>query len=143
MTVIKTTMRVGEIMTGKFTSVSPTIPLIEAARLMMISGTGVIAFCENSEFLGLITEKDIVDYLLIDYSLLENTSSYLLANSPPALSPEDDIMQAAKVMLDSGRRVLPVVQGGKLAGVFSLEDLARESLELALTFISKALDDER
>jgi CBS domain-containing protein len=60
-------------------------------------------------------------------------------NHLPIISPGDDIIQAAKVMVNRNVRVLPVAQNGKLLGLFTLDNLAGESLALATMVFSKTI----
>jgi len=134
------TVKVKDIINGDVISVASSTPIIEVARQMRDCGAGVIPVCENGKFQGVITERDIVISLVAAASDLKKQQAGTLAHSRhPMISPGVDIMQAAKMMVDHGVRVLPVVQNGKLLGLFTLEDLARESIALAAMVFSKTI----
>jgi CBS domain-containing protein len=55
------------------------------------------------------------------------------------IAPDDNIMQAAKVMVDNRVRALTVVQNADLLGVFTLQNLAQENQALAVIVLSWAI----
>ena len=133
-------MKVKDIMTSEFASVARSAPILEVAQKMKDSATWAIPVCDNGKFRGIITERDIVMGVADIAGNLSNLPVKLLANNHgPIISPGEDILQAAKVMVNSGVRVLPVAQNGKLLGLFTLDDLARESLALAAMVFSKTI----
>ena len=131
-------VKVRDIMTSEFPSVSPSTPIVEVAQKMRDSGTGVIPICANGKFRGVVTERDIVIGIVASAGnpKREHVRS-LVNNQCPVISPGDEIILAAKVMVDRGVRVLPVAQNSKLLGLFTLDDLARESMALAAAVFVK------
>lgn len=130
--------KVREIMTRDFVSVPPSALIIEVAQKMRDSGLGMIPVCENGKFRGLITERDIIAHIVASARNPKREHAKSLANNHhPMISPGEEIIQAAKVMVNNGVRLLPVAQNGKLLGLFTLDDLARESLALGATVLVK------
>ena len=133
-------LKVKDVMTSELASVPPLTPVIEVAHKMKVSGRGVIPVCDNGKFRGIITERDIVIGIVATATdPVTEPARSVMNNHLPLISPGDDVMQAAKVMVDNGVRVLPVAQNGKLLGLFTLDDLARESLGLAAMVFSKTI----
>jgi len=133
-------LKVGDVMTSEFASVLPHTPVIEVAHQMKVLGTGVIPVCDNGKFRGVITERDIViSIVATGGDPVTETARSVMNNHLPVILPGEDIMQAAKVMVNNGVRMLPVAQNGKLLGLFTLDDLARESLALAAMVFSKTI----
>ena len=133
-------LKVKDVMTSELASVPPLTPVIEVAHQMKVSGRGVIPVCDNGKFRGVITERDIVIGVVATATdPVTEPARSVMNNHLPLISPGDEIMQAAKVMVDNGARVLPVAQNGKLLGLFTLDDLARESLGLAAMVFSKTV----
>jgi len=131
-------MKVGDIMTINVDSVSSSTPVIEVAHQMKISGRGVIPVCDNSKFRGVITERDIVvGIVAAARDPVTEPARVVMNNRLPLISPGDDIMQVARVMVNRSARVLPVVEHGKLLGLFTLDDFARENPVLAAMVFSK------
>ena len=133
-------LKVRDVMASEFASVSSHTPVIEMAHQMKVSGTGVIPVCDNGKFQGIVTERNIVIGIVATAAdPVTEPARSVMNNNLPIISPGDDIIQAAKVMVNNGVRVLPVAQNEKLLGLFTLDDLAQESLALAAMVFSKTV----
>lgn len=131
-------LKVKDVMTSEVISVGPSAPVIEVARQMLASRQWVIPVCDNSKFRGVITERDVVGIIATGCDPVTEPASSVMSNHPSIMSPGADIMEAVKVMLNNGAWVLPVVRNGKLLGLLTLDDLARESLTLATVLAAVA-----
>jgi len=133
-------VKVRDIMNSNIISVRPCIPIIEVAHQMKIWGTWVIPVCEHRKFRGLITERDIVTKVVANaVDPVVETARSVMNKHQPLISPDDEIVQAAEVMVHNGVWVLAVVQNGELLGLLTLEDLARESIALAALVFSRTI----
>ena len=133
-------LKVKDIMTREFVSVPPSTPIIEVAQKMRNSRTGVIPVCDKGKFRGVITERDIVIGIVANACNPKREHARSLINiHHPIISPGEEIMQAAKVMVNHGVRALPVAQSGRLLGLFTLDDLARESLTMAAVVFTQTV----
>jgi CBS domain-containing protein len=47
-----------------------------------------------------------------------------MTQEPRTVSPDEQVEDALKTMLDNGFRHLPVVEGGEVIGIVSIRDLA-------------------
>ncbi len=136
-------MKVRDVMVSNINSVSPSTPVIEVAHQMKVSGRGVVSISDKDKFLGLITERDIVVNVVARATdPVTEPASGIMNEHLPIVSPDDDIMEAAKVMGNSGVRALPVVQSGKLLGLFTIEGLAEKSQALAAMVFSKTIKSQ-
>ena len=136
-------MKVRDVMVSDINSVSPSTPVIEVAHQMDLSGRGVISICDKDKFRGLITERDIVvNVVARARDPVTEPASAIMNERLPIVSPDDDIMEAVKVMGNSGVRVLPVVQSRKLVGLFTIEELARENQALAAMVLVKSMKSQ-
>ena len=57
------TIRVSEVMSQPVITVSPDAPVKEAARLMMAKKIGCLPVVEGGNFIGLVTETDVLRYV--------------------------------------------------------------------------------
>lgn len=132
--------KVRELMTREVPVVSPLTPCIEVARQMSTCGTGIVVVYDKERFRGIITERDIVNILAnVGEPLMKPAGSIIGNCHSITITPDDDVMQAANVMVENGVRVLPVVENGKLCGLLSLDNLARTSSGIAaLVFVKTA-----
>ncbi len=129
---------VQDMMSTEINAVSPSTPVIEVAHQMKVRGTGVIPVCDDGKFRGLITERDIViNVVAAALDPVTECAGSVMSKRQPVVSPDDDILQAANVMVDNGVRVLPVVEGGNLVGLFTLEHFARQCPSLAAVVFNR------
>jgi CBS domain-containing protein len=135
--------KVRDIMNTEVISVPSSTPIIEVAHQMKNRGTGIIPICDQGKFRGLITERRIVTEIIANAidPVVESAGS-VMNKHQPVISPDDEIMQAAKVMISNDVQVLAVVQSGELLGLLTLEDVARESLALAAMVFSKTMTSQ-
>lgn len=121
-----------DIMVKNVVAVPPSTPIIEVAQRMSRSGMGVICICHNGKFRGVITERDLVAGTVASArNPKREHASSLVNNHYPMISPGAELLEAAKVMVDSAAQVLPVVQNGRLLGLLTLDRLIRESPAVA------------
>jgi CBS domain-containing protein len=132
--------KVRDIMNTEAIFVPPSAPIIEVAHQMKIRGTGVIPICDQGKFRGLITERHIVTEIVANaIDPVGAPASSVMNKHQPVISPDEDIMQAAKIMINNNVHVLAVAQNGELLGLLTLDDLARESLALAAMVFAKTV----
>jgi CBS domain-containing protein len=121
-----------DIMVEDVVAVPPSTPIIEVAQRMSKSRTGVACICHNGKFRGVITERDLVAGIVASARNPKREYARSLVNNHyPMISPGAELLEAAKVMVDSAAQVLPVVQNGRLLGLVTLDRLIRESPAVA------------
>jgi CBS domain-containing protein len=134
-------MKVQDVMTTEVVTVSPDVPLKEAALELVqrrISGMPVVD--GERKVLGVVSEADILakegddrrgggSFLqwLVDPGDPWITARFDAVSKPPrTITADRPLAQAATVMLDEGINRLPVVDSlGKLIGLVSRGDLVR------------------
>ncbi len=130
--------RVRDMVKLSVNSVAPGDPITKVARKMVETGSSVIPVCESGRPLGVITDRELLQSIARSADKCGAApASSLMTHSQPAVSPDDDVWHAASKMVDSGTRVLLVVDKGQLAGLFTLDDFARESPALAVMVFAK------
>lgn len=130
--------KIVDVMTTDVISVSLTTPIIEVAHQMKSSGAEVVVVNDKGRFRGVITHRDIVTRAIARGTdpVVEPASSVMNVGSG-MLGPNDDLLQAVRLMIDSGSRVLPVVRNDRLLGIFTLDNLVEESMTLAAVVFQK------
>ena len=117
-------MKVRDIMTDIAVSVSPSTVVMEAAHMMKVHGITLIPVCSMGKFRGVITAEDIVTRLVANGTDPVCASAILVMNSNyPRISPDADITEAARIMVNDNIYNLPVVQDSKLFGLVALYDV--------------------
>lgn len=124
---------VREIMSSPVVTVKETESIEAAAILMKNHGIGsIIAIDETSRPVGMLTERDIVIRVSAG-NLLPSSVQVKQAMSSPlvTVSPDVDIVNAAKKMSGSSIRRLVVMEKGILIGIVSTKDIVSITPELA------------
>jgi CBS domain-containing protein len=131
--------RVEQIMKNNITTVTPAAPIVEVAQKMKDYGQSTIPVCENGKLRGIITESTIVSRIVASaQNPKREYARSLMTNGIPKVSLGCDIVEAAKIMAKNRVHYLPVVQnGGKLMGILTLDDLAKENIALASMVLAR------
>ena len=134
-------MVVKELMTSGVVTVEPNSSAALAARLLARHNVGALPVCSaNGRLQGIVTDRDIILRCVApedDPSRVPVKN--IMTRHPKALSPADDVRQAAQIMAIQQVRRLPVVEDGRVVGLVSLGDLAKcGKFEME---VSKALTD--
>ncbi len=120
-----------DIMARNLVTFRPEMSVMAAIGIMLrkrISGAPVVN--ESKEMLGMLSEYDCLRILSAgEYSAEdheeEDTVEVWMSKDPHTIPPELDIYSLAHLLLDTGVRRLPVVEGGKVIGQVSRRDVLR------------------
>lgn len=144
-------MKVSSIMTSPAVTVSPDSDVRTIAGVLVTNDIGGVPVVDTSgRVLGMVTEGDLIVrnanlhfprfvQIMEARIFLENprhfeeetrkmlaTKAVDLMSSPVvSVSPEDDIEQAATLMVEKHVHSLPVIERGELVGILSRSDLVR------------------
>jgi CBS domain-containing protein len=120
-------MRVADVMTADVQVASPSDTVAQVARRMSEIDSGVMPIVEGDDIVGLITDRDIVIRVVGENRDSEIPVSEVMTTSVETCRASDKLKDAARRMAELQiRRLLVVDDEGKLAGVLSLGDVARE-----------------
>lgn len=119
-------------------TVSPDAPIAEAICLMDENDIGAVVVVDNGEIVGMLTFREVIAILARRLKeryagptppILEIFVRDVMFANPPIVSPEMDIDDLRRLMVDSKARYVPVVDGKTLICAISLRDIARGVLE--------------
>lgn len=103
----------------------------DAGRLMRKHRKGFLVVTEKNRPAGVISESDLIEEVVCKNTKADKIKLENLMHEPIiAVDPEDDILTASRKMKENNIHRLPVVSGGRVAGVISLTDIARTSPEM-------------
>ncbi|GAA2096232.1 CBS domain-containing protein [Streptomyces albiaxialis] len=116
-----------DIMTSAPVAVGPDTAVREVSRRMRDEDIGAVLVAEDDRLRGLVTDRDLVVRVLAegedaDATPVRNACSPELVT----VTPDDEVVQAVRVMRQHSLRRVPVVEGEKAVGMVSLGDLAVE-----------------
>ena len=115
-----------EIMTTSPVTVSPGERVDRVAALMRAKDIGSVIAVEDGQPVGIVTERDLVTKVTAENRV---PSSILVKDvmSAPVVSvtPDTEVIEAAKHMSERGFRRLAVVKDGQLMGIITENDILR------------------
>jgi CBS domain-containing protein len=126
-------MQVKEILRVKgnrLLSIEPAGGVVEAVATMARENLGSLVVIEQGRMVGMLTFHELLRALASRGGALgELKVSDIMLRNPVTASPEMEVNDLRRTMIDSGARYLPVMQEGKLLGVISFRDVAKAVLE--------------
>jgi CBS domain-containing membrane protein len=131
-----TRLRVRDLMTWGTFAVRAKDDLATVSDLMDEHSVRHIPVVDGEgRLLGLVSHRDLLRSALRGQPglppeiaknlLLATTAGQIMTRDPRTAGPEDDIRQAAQVMLDHKYGCLPVVENGRLVGIITESDFVR------------------
>jgi CBS domain-containing protein len=103
---------------------------VDAVKTMAEQNLGSLVVLDQGRMAGMLTFHELLDALAKRGGALgELKVSEIMVRDPVTTSPEMEVNELRRTMLDSGARYLPVMQEGKLLGVISFRDVAKAVLE--------------
>jgi CBS domain-containing protein len=117
-------MKVGEIMTADPECCPSDTNLAAAAELMWKADCGALPVVDDGKLAGIITDRDICIALgTRNRPATEITVKDVATRDLQTCATDDGVNAAMAAMRRAKVRRLPVVSGGKLAGILALNDL--------------------
>jgi CBS domain-containing protein len=122
-------MLVRDVMVNPVAVCSPDANLAEVAAIFWDARCGTAPVVDaDGHVISVITDRDIA--IALGTRNLRASDVKVKDVAPPRVftcAPEDDFEDALNTMVTQNVRRLPVVEDGKLAGILSIDDLARSA----------------
>jgi CBS domain-containing protein len=108
-------------------SISPGTTLADAARLLAAKRIGALVVRDSGgPIAGILSERDIVWALATDsVEALAHTVSAHMTSEVETCSETDTVEALMETMTHQRLRHLPVVEGGRVAGIVSIGDVVK------------------
>ncbi|HWB25940.1 MAG TPA: CBS domain-containing protein [Chitinophagaceae bacterium] len=111
------------------TTVTPSETVINALHIMADQNIGSVAVMENGRFLGIMTERDYSRKVILKgRSSTDTAVGEIMSSQFPSVTENDTIEYCMELMSDKNLRYLPVMDGGRLAGIISINDVVKETI---------------
>lgn len=121
-----------DILSSKGSTVVTTGPeatVLDAARLLVKHNVGSVMVLSGSDPVGILTERDILRATASAPDRLHATPvGDVMTRDLVVGLADDELSYAMAVMTNNRVRHLPVLDGGRLAGIVSIGDLVNASL---------------
>lgn len=129
---MKRVVSVRDAMTPNVLTAIRSTNVAKAAKLMAALDVGSIVIIEDKKPVGILTERDLL-MKVVSEDLKPSTIRVGKIMSAPiiVISPEKDIVEAARIMAKNKIRRIPVVENKKLIGIITSTDISLISPELA------------
>lgn len=120
-------MKICDIMTDNVVSIGQDEPVSAAAKLMGRSNLGALPVCDGKGKLrGMLTDRDIVlRCVAVGADPAEVKVSEVMSRGIVTTGPFEELEHAVRLMSEDQVRRLPVLDNGRLVGMVTLCDMAR------------------
>ncbi|MFI1539233.1 cyclic nucleotide-binding/CBS domain-containing protein [Streptomyces anandii] len=122
-------MKVSEVMTAPPVCVAPQDSLAEATRAMTRSAVGSLIVVEDGALRGIVTDRDLAVRGLGGGLDGQARVRAVMTADVLTVDAEDDLQVAYRKFRHTGVRRLPVLRGGEVLGVLTIDDLFLDVLQ--------------
>ncbi|HTI17274.1 MAG TPA: CBS domain-containing protein [Trinickia sp.] len=126
-------MRVSDILQVKGTvlyTVTPDTSLSDAVNTMAVHDIGSLVVMAYGDLVGMLTFREIIKTLSTQGgSVGSATIRKVMDDHPITCTPDTDVNEVRRMMLDHHVRYLPVIDNRTLMGVISFYDVAKAVVE--------------
>lgn len=121
-------MKVCDLMSEQVISIQAGEPVSAAAKLLRRHNIGAVPVCGSGKrLLGILTDRDIVTRCVaLDADPARVRVEDIMSRGVVTAAPFDEVQTAAHTMSRDQVRRLPVLESGRLVGMVTLCDLARD-----------------
>lgn len=113
-------------MSRQILTVRPGASVAEVARTMREAGVGALLVAEESRYLGIVTETDLVRKVLAgEGSVTRVCASEVMMAPLITLEVDRSAHEASDLMAERHIRHVVVTEDGKVVGILSVRDLLR------------------
>lgn len=117
---------------GQIFGIAPDRPLTEAVREMTGNDIGSLVVLEGGRMAGMLTFREVLKALDgRGGDLAGLTVADVMVRDPVSGQPGDTVEYLRELMTRHHVRYLPVMEGGRLAGVISFHDVAKAVINQA------------
>jgi CBS domain-containing protein len=126
-------MRIADILKAKpdatVITIGPDAGVRELLGLLAEHNVGALIVSADGESLdGIVSERDVVRHLHHDGTVVNNTVSAIMTELVETCEPGDQLDDLMEIMTRRRIRHVPVVSGGKLAGIISIGDVVKHKM---------------
>lgn len=126
-------MKVSEILQVKgniLYTITPDMQLVDAVNTMAEKDIGSLVVMEFGDLVGMLTFREVIKVVHQNGGSLGNgTVRKYMDDHPITVTPDTEVNEVRRMMLEKHARYLPVMNAKTLLGVISFYDVAKAMLE--------------
>ena len=122
-------MAIADVMTFRVVTAGPDDPVRLAIARMLEESVGSVAVCEGERLVGIFTERDVLRLSGEGSDFAEVRVGDVMTRNPVTLRPDDDVLEAARLMGERKIRHVPVLEGENLLGMVGIREVMRTLVE--------------
>jgi CBS domain-containing protein len=125
--VMKTVKQLLQVKGATVHAVSPESSVLDAIKLMAEKGIGALVVLDNGRLAGVVSERDYARKVILHGRSSQATAVRdIMSDKVVTVRSEQTVEDCMALMTEKRIRHLPVIDGGRLAGVVSIGDLVKE-----------------
>lgn len=132
--------KVKEVMANDVVTASPEMTTADAAKLMLEEHVGCLVVMEDSKITGIITDRDLMICVAQKHDIQNCSISNHLSSPVITVPPNILTIKLAKLMAIRQIKRVPITEQGKLIGIISFSDIAKEMDEQVADMWSEWLE---
>ncbi|MGE0040075.1 MAG: CBS domain-containing protein [Vicinamibacterales bacterium] len=137
-------LTIAQLLTAKGTlvlSISPDHTVLDALRLMAEHNVGALLIVEDGLPVGMLSERDYArKVVLAGRASVDTPVRRIMSTGIVHVTPGDTVEHAMTLMTRSRVRHLPVLDQGRVAGLVSIGDLVKATIDQQ-QFVIERLED--
>jgi len=111
---------------GPLFTINPFDPLADAVHTMAGKDIGSLVVMEHGDLVGILTFREVIQAIAKNGGVIgESTVRSAMDDHPMTCSPDTELDEVRRMMLESHARYLPVIGNRQLQGVISFYDVAK------------------
>ncbi len=115
---------------GTLYTATPDMPLTEAAKTMSDLDIGSLVVMEHGDLVGMLTFREVIQAVVANGgSLGTRLVRSVMDDAPLTCTPETEIDEVRRMMLQRHARYMPVLEKRQLMGVVSFYDVAKSVVD--------------
>jgi len=122
--------RIADVMSLRVVSVRPEETVQLAIARMMEEAVGGVVVCDGDRLVGIFTERDVLRLAAEGAAFEELRVGDVMTRDPVTIAPDDEVVEAARLMGERQIRHLPVVQDGNVLGLIGIREAVRCLVEV-------------
>ncbi|MFH1450902.1 MAG: CBS domain-containing protein [archaeon] len=116
---------VRDVMVSPVITIGPEDTIKKAAAVMLKSGIGGLGVVKDSQPIGMLTERDFVGLMAHKKNAPELKVKQVMSKRLVTVSPDEGLMDVARLIVKTRKRKLPVMENNRLIGIITADDIVR------------------